>query len=57
MPSLSHFSSVKGAVNLYTEDDIDLFLKKEVLEGTGKEQRTHILVFHCEFSSQRGPGL
>ncbi|RUS69837.1 hypothetical protein EGW08_022406 [Elysia chlorotica] len=48
---------IKGAINLYTEDDIDLFLKKEVLEAIGTKSKTHILVFHCEFSSQRGPGL
>ncbi|GFR66075.1 M-phase inducer phosphatase [Elysia marginata] len=48
---------IKGAVNIYTEDDIDLFLKKEVLEVTGNQEKTHILVFHCEFSSQRGPSL
>lgn len=48
---------IKGAVNIYSEDDIDLFLKKEVLEATGKRSQKHILVFHCEFSSQRGPGL
>ncbi|GFO07751.1 M-phase inducer phosphatase [Plakobranchus ocellatus] len=48
---------IKGAINLYTEEDIDKFLKKEVLKITGEKPKTHILIFHCEFSSQRGPGL
>ena len=50
---------IRGALNLYTPDHIDV----ELLEGIDKKvaqrestKRT-VLVFHCEFSSDRGPRL
>ncbi|XP_005094070.1 M-phase inducer phosphatase [Aplysia californica] len=47
---------IKGAINIYTEKEIRDFLQREV-EEFKKASRVHILVFHCEFSSQRGPCL
>ncbi|CAL1547534.1 unnamed protein product [Lymnaea stagnalis] len=47
---------IKGAINIYTEDKMIDFLNKEIKEVTRSAHR-HILVFHCEFSSQRGPSL
>ena len=43
----------QGAENIYTEEGI-----LELLHARNMEQEDggrHILVFHCEFSSERGP--
>ncbi|XP_006092203.1 M-phase inducer phosphatase 1-like [Myotis lucifugus] len=46
---------IKGAVNLYMEDELEDFLfKKPVFPADGKRV---IVVFHCEFSSERGPRM
>ncbi|KAF2884553.1 hypothetical protein ILUMI_21618 [Ignelater luminosus] len=41
---------IKGAINLYTKEHIVDMLNE-------CEHLGHALVFHCEFSSERGPGL
>ena len=43
---------IKGAANVHTQDKIDGFLKGKLNESS---HRDTILIFHCEFSSQRGP--
>ncbi|XP_069501982.1 M-phase inducer phosphatase 1 isoform X2 [Ambystoma mexicanum] len=46
---------IKGAVNLHTEQDVEsLLLKKPIIPFEGKRV---IIVFHCEFSSERGPRM
>ncbi|XP_059146650.1 M-phase inducer phosphatase-like [Physella acuta] len=47
---------IKDAVNIFTEEEMVEFLNLEMKEVTMTSHR-HILVFHCEFSSQRGPSL
>jgi M-phase inducer phosphatase len=47
---------IKGAVNLYTHEQI-LAELNESTEAVGADGKRHILVFHCEFSSKRGPKL
>ena len=42
-----------GAHNVYTEDDLRLFFAKLISSAS----RPSIVVFHCEFSSERGPRL
>ncbi|XP_054264484.1 M-phase inducer phosphatase-like isoform X2 [Macrosteles quadrilineatus] len=52
---------IRGARNMYTKDQV----MKEFLEErkgeppstTTADGKRHIIVFHCEFSSERGPGL
>lgn len=55
---------IKGAINLYTKDQV----MKEFLENQTPKSppdqsqpavnhKRDIIVFHCEFSSERGPGL
>ncbi|XP_060604499.1 M-phase inducer phosphatase 1-like [Ruditapes philippinarum] len=44
---------IKGAVNLYTKESIKQFLQITVTAPT----INHVLVFHCEFSSERGPKM
>ena len=42
---------IKGAVNLYTKDDVYSLLQKSTTE------KPQVLIFHCEFSSERGPKM
>lgn len=45
----------QGARNIYTKEDIYReFLEKPKRSLTGKKT---ILIFHCEFSSKRGPDM
>ncbi|XP_022915194.1 M-phase inducer phosphatase-like [Onthophagus taurus] len=53
---------ISGAINLYTKEQImDELLHSKIEEnspvGAHEDHRRHILVFHCEFSSERGPNL
>ncbi|XP_062979614.1 M-phase inducer phosphatase 3 [Elgaria multicarinata webbii] len=47
---------IKGALNIHRQDDLfEFFLKKPLLPST--PQKRLILVFHCEYSSERGPKM
>lgn len=46
---------IKGAVNLHMEEDVEDFLLKNPIPPS-KNKRV-IIVFHCEFSSERGPRM
>ncbi|XP_052255025.1 M-phase inducer phosphatase 1-like [Dreissena polymorpha] len=43
---------IKGAVNLFTKDDVNALLHRPV-----SGDKRHVLIFHCEFSSERGPKM
>ena len=43
---------IRGAVNLYTKDDVN-----SLLQSRDVTEKPHILIFHCEFSSERGPKM
>ncbi|XP_030052432.1 M-phase inducer phosphatase 1 [Microcaecilia unicolor] len=46
---------IKGATNLHMEKEVEVFLLKQpIVSSNGKRV---ILVFHCEFSSERGPRM
>jgi len=49
---------MQNSVNIYTKDDIlsHFIMLSEFLPGT-EASCCQILVFHCEFSSERGPRL
>ncbi|KAL4227027.1 M-phase inducer phosphatase 1 [Mactra antiquata] len=42
---------IKGAVNLYTKEEIHKLLELP------EDKRPRVIVFHCEFSSERGPKM
>eukprot|EP00911_Craspedida_sp_UC1_P001477 UC1_evm1s1116 len=46
---------IRGAYNLYTEDLVENFFFSR--DGNPLLQRSCALIFHCEFSSKRGPRL
>ncbi|XP_069715315.1 M-phase inducer phosphatase 1 [Phaenicophaeus curvirostris] len=46
---------IKGAVNLHMEEDVENFLLKKPIQPS--ENKRVIVVFHCEFSSERGPRM
>lgn len=49
------FFLIQGAVNIYTKEDmLSEFIEKPKKSLTGKKT---ILIFHCEFSSKRGPDM
>ena len=41
---------IKGAVNMYTKDAVNSLLQKP-------SDKRHVIIFHCEFSSERGPKM
>ncbi|KAH3699275.1 hypothetical protein DPMN_074231 [Dreissena polymorpha] len=43
---------IKSAVNLFTKDDVSALLHRPV-----SGDKRHVLIFHCEFSSERGPKM
>lgn len=51
---------IKGAFNLYSKDLIEEYLIKPMTESPqiqSDELKRNILIFHCEFSWERGPNL
>lgn len=47
---------IRGALNLHQEDQVEDFLLKKPIIPSSEEKRV-VLVFHCEFSSERGPRM
>ncbi|KAH1167295.1 M-phase inducer phosphatase 3-like [Mauremys mutica] len=47
---------IKGALNLYREEQLARWFLPDPL-GTTPCPRSRVLIFHCEFSSERGPRL
>lgn len=47
---------IKGALNLHQEDQIEEFLLKTPIIPSGPGKHV-VIVFHCEFSSERGPRM
>lgn len=50
---------INGAINLFTKDQVlDTLLNTKISTAINSEMhQSNILVFHCEFSSERGPNL
>ncbi|XP_052778612.1 M-phase inducer phosphatase-like [Mya arenaria] len=46
---------IRGAVNLFTRDMVRDFLLAHVVDDASSGR--HVLVFHCEFSYERGPKM
>lgn len=47
---------IQGAVNCFTKDDMVKTLIASPLSSPDENRRT-VVVFHCEFSSERGPKM
>lgn len=47
---------IKGALNLHLEDQVEDFLMKVPIVPRSEDKRV-VIVFHCEFSSERGPRM
>ncbi|XP_059673826.1 M-phase inducer phosphatase 2 [Gavia stellata] len=47
---------IKGAINLPMEQDVEEFLLKKPIVPFDASKRV-IVIFHCEFSSERGPRM
>lgn len=47
---------IMGALNLHQEDQVEDFLLKRPIVPSSEDKRV-VLVFHCEFSSERGPRM
>ncbi|KAG8543756.1 hypothetical protein GDO81_023760 [Engystomops pustulosus] len=47
---------IQGAVNLPLENDVEEFLLKNPIVPSSEDKRV-IVIFHCEFSSERGPRM
>ncbi|XP_041371028.1 M-phase inducer phosphatase 1-like [Gigantopelta aegis] len=43
---------IQGAINIFTEEGIS-----ELVENHQSDGRRHVLIFHCEYSSQRAPKM
>ncbi|XP_063148126.1 M-phase inducer phosphatase 3 isoform X5 [Candoia aspera] len=53
---LRYITTDTGALNIHRQDDLsELFLRKPLLRSS--PQKRLILVFHCEYSSERGPKM
>ena len=52
-PCEYHGGHIEGTVNLYTKAQIQAFLEETVTSSS----RKHVIIFHCEFSSERGPKM
>lgn len=53
---------IRGAINLYNQDLVmDILVNNKTEEAVvldaASEPKRHILIFHCEFSSERGPKM
>ncbi|XP_059506348.1 M-phase inducer phosphatase 2 isoform X2 [Stegostoma tigrinum] len=47
---------IKGALNLHMEDEVESFLLKKPIVPVDEAKRV-IIIFHCEFSSERAPRM
>ncbi|XP_041121205.1 M-phase inducer phosphatase 1-B-like [Polyodon spathula] len=47
---------IKGALNLHKQDDISNFFLTKIITPTSEDKRVAV-IFHCEFSSERGPKM
>ncbi|CAG2221224.1 STG [Mytilus edulis] len=48
---------IKGAENLYTQEAVTALLEQRNVATHSSEEKSNVLIFHCEFSSERGPKL
>ena len=49
--------ALKGSINAYRPDDVQFILDQHQRMRDEAQGKRHVVIFYCEFSSERGPRM